>query len=134
MTSCLYSIICDDLLSFIQLSMLNSRLYLIISVDLLALFNYLCWPRSLFQYLCWPPDFIEFNYLCWNPFSFNISVDLGPYFIVSVDLLTINYLSWPPVFLQLSLHIDLFLSRCVVCRKELDGWEPSDDPWSVYLV
>jgi len=21
------------------------------------------------------------------------------------------------------------LVRCVVCRKELEGWEPSDDPW-----
>jgi len=21
------------------------------------------------------------------------------------------------------------LARCFVCRKELDGWEPSDDPW-----
>jgi len=21
------------------------------------------------------------------------------------------------------------LARCFVCRKEMDGWEPSDDPW-----
>ncbi|XP_023320669.1 baculoviral IAP repeat-containing protein 5 [Eurytemora carolleeae] len=26
------------------------------------------------------------------------------------------------------------LARCVVCRKELDGWEPFDDPWSAFFI
>ena len=25
------------------------------------------------------------------------------------------------------------LVKCAICAKELDGWEPTDDPWSVGL-
>jgi len=26
------------------------------------------------------------------------------------------------------------LVRCYFCRKELDGWEPSDDPWAEHVA